>query len=358
MKIVFRVDASIEMGTGHVMRCRTLASELRKRGAHIQFITRAHSGNLGDLLLNDGYAVTLLPEPKTVSGKNIDYSDWLGESQQEDARQTILALGNQRADWLIVDHYGIDRVWEERLRPYTRKLMAIDDLANRLHACNLLLDQNYSILGQTRYDSLVDVDCLMLLGPRYALLRPEYKQYRDKMGPRNGKINSILIFMGGSDNSNITGKVLDALSVEQLKHLKVEVVIGSNFIHKIQVIKQANQRPNTCTHEARPHLADLMADADLAIGAGGATTWERLCMGLPSLVMSLADNQVAACQALASSGFIFYLGDGHILTPLQIESALLEALSKSEQLLNSASNNMKLVQGLGTFEIVDILIKN
>jgi len=355
MKIVFRVDASIAIGTGHVMRCRTLATALKKDGANIQFITRAHPGHLGDMLACDGFAVTLLRQPACIENKGNDYAAWLGVSQQEDADQTIVALENQQCDWLIVDHYGLDRVWEAQLQSHTRKLMVIDDLANRPHECDILLDQNYVVAGQERYLPLVPAHCQLLLGPRYTLLRPEYAQHRETMAPRTGDIRRLLVFMGGADNANTTGKVLAALSTVQLEHLEVDVVIGPSFIHKNKVTEQANTRPNTHIHGLRPHLADLMAKADLAVGAGGGTTWERLCMGLPSLVLSVAENQVPACEALASSGLIRYLGDAHKLDIAAIESALLEALAAAGQLHALTASYKTLVDGWGADRVAEVI---
>lgn len=355
MNIVFRVDASIKMGTGHVMRCRTLATALTKRGAQIQFITRSHPGHLGDMLARDGFSVTLLPQPAGIENQEDDYAALLGVSQQEDASQTIAAFENQQCDWLIVDHYGLDRVWETQVKSHVHKLMVIDDLANRPHDCDVLLDQNYAVASQERYRSLVPTHCQLLLGPRYALLRPEYVQYRDALTQHTDDVKRILVYMGGADNANITGKVLAALSADQLAHLEVDVVIGPNFIHKAGVTEQASARPNTHVYGPRPHLADLMARADLAIGAGGATTWERLCMGLPSLVLSLAENQVPACEALSSSGLIRYMGGVHDLDVAAIEAALLEALAVVRQLRAVAINNQILVDGRGVDRVAEAL---
>ncbi len=356
MNIVFRVDASITIGIGHVMRCRTLAAVLKKHGASIQFITRAHPGNLGDMLTGDGFTVTLLPQPASIGNKEDGYAAWLGVSQQDDAEQTIAVLKNQQCDWLIVDHYGLDRVWEAQLQSYTGKLMVIDDLANRPHECDMLLDQNYAVGSEERYLAWVPEHCPLLLGPRYALLRPEYAQYRETMAPRTGAIKRLMVFMGGADNANITGKVLAALSTDQLKHLEADVVIGASFIHKAEVTAQASARPNTHIHGPRPHLADLMAEADLAVGAGGGTTWERLCMGLPSLVLSIAENQVPACEALASSGLIRYLGDAHKLDAAAIESSLLEALALPDQLHALVTGNQAIVDGRGADRVAEALI--
>lgn len=355
MKIVFRVDASIAMGTGHVMRCRTLATALKKDGANIQFITRAHPGHLGEMLAHDGFSVMLLPQPACIENNRNDYAAWLGVSQQEDANQTIVALENQQCDWLIVDHYGLDRAWEAQVQSHTRKLMVIDDLANRPHECDMLLDQNYVVTSQERYLAWVPAHCQLLLGPRYALLRPEYALCRETMEPRTRDIKRLLVFMGGADNANITGKILAALSEAQLAHLEVDVVIGHGFIHKAEVAEQASARPNTHIHGSRPHLADLMAKADLAVGAGGGTTWERLFMGLPSLVLSIAENQVPACEALASSGLIRYLGDAHKIDVAAIKSALIESLAVAGSLRALETSNQTLVDGRGVSRVVEAL---
>ena len=355
LRITFRVDASLLIGTGHVMRCRTLATAFKKKGADIQFISRAHSGHLGDVLARENFEVTLLPVLAEVEGKENNYTDWLGVSQQEDADQTIVALQNQPCDWIIVDHYGLDGFWETRLQAHTKKMMVIDDLANRPHQCDILLDQNYAEINQARYQSLVPVHCRLLLGPRYALLRPEYLQCRETSSPRSGNVQRVLVFMGGGDNDNITGKVLDALSASSFAHLQVDVVIGPNFVHKEQINKQASMSPNTRVYGPRLHLADLMEKADCAIGAGGGTTWERLCLGLPSMVFSIAENQVPACEALASSKFIWYLGDGRKLSVATIESALFDALEEIQQSCDLENNYKALVDGRGTDRIVEAL---
>ena len=356
MRVVVRADASVAMGTGHVMRCRTLANALNKRGARIHFITRAHSGHLGDMLARDGFEVTLLPQPKAEEENRCDdYGAWLGVTQHEDSDQTIAAIDNQECAWLIVDHYGLDEMWEARLRPHTHKLMVIDDLANRQHDCDVLLDQNYAEGSQERYQAWVSAQCQLLLGPRYALLRPEYADYRETLPSRTGSIRRVMIFMGGADKANITGKVLAALSGDRLAHLDVDVVIGPNFIHKDEVVTQATSRPNTNIHTDRPHLADLMAKADLAIGAGGATTWERMCLGLPSVVMSIAENQVPACEALDSSGLIRYLGAAIHLDAAAVEAAMIEAIADPEKLRTLAAKTQSLVDGKGAERVAEVL---
>lgn len=356
MRVVFRVDASVAIGIGHVMRCRTLAVALKERGAHIQFITRAHLGHLGDMLASAGFVVTLLPPPVDIMSGSNDYAVWLGVSQQEDANQTIAALKDQPCDWVIVDHYGLDKFWESQVQLHTHKIMVIDDLANRPHDCDVLLDQNFALTYLQRYQNWVPAHCQLLLGPRYAMLRPEYIQHRRSMSPRSSAIFRVLVFLGGADNANNTSKIILALSADPLMHLEVDIVIGPNYIHKAEVIKHSKARENTHVYTMRPHLADLMVHADIAIGAGGATTWERFCMGLPSLVISTAENQVQICEDLASLGLIRYLGDANQINVSEIRSALLEEVSSARQLRDVSASNQALVDGLGVNRIVEIII--
>lgn len=355
MKVVIRVDASIAIGTGHVIRCRTLATALANAGAVIQFITRAHSGHIADSLSQEGFNVTLLPHPDSEAKCDDSYSDWLGVSQHEDADQTILALGKQGCDLLIVDHYGICRVWEEQLKSHARQILVIDDLANREHLCDFLLDQNFVLNVNDRYRDLVPTYCKLLIGTRYALLRPEYAEQLQLMPPRRTDVNRILVYMGGSDQYNITGKILEALSAKVFINLYVDIVIGQNYLFQNELIQKSKARPNTIVHRSQPHLADLMAKADFAIGAGGATSWERLCLGLPSLVISTADNQIPSCLALEAADSIFYLGANPEITVASIESSLSEALASPKRLQIVSSGFKIQVDGLGVDRVLEVL---
>ena len=173
MNVAFRVDASEKIGTGNLMRCLTLAEALRNEGARVQFFCRRHPGNLIEFLKLRSMPVTALPAPeKSNAISDYDgYASWLGVSQEEDAEQVINLLAGIQPQWLVVDHYGIDETWEQRLLPHAHQIMVIDDLANRRHKCSLLLDQNYT--STARYRSLIPNDCKVMLGPKFAMLRPQ-----------------------------------------------------------------------------------------------------------------------------------------------------------------------------------------
>ena len=356
MIIIFRVDASVHMGTGHLMRCLTVAEALRKRGAQIRFVCRDHTGNLITLLQQKAMPVTVLPAPMikdTTLGE--DYAAWLGVTQAGDAEQTIAALDGDTPDWLVVDHYGLDVEWEQRLRPYVSNLMVIDDLANRPHDCDVLLDQNYTTEGERRYVGLLPNACKLLAGPRYALLRPEYATYRKTMRTRDGQVKRVLVFLGGTDPQNLTRIALEALSHPELMHLEVDVVVGANNPHRKSIEQQVLHRPLTTLHEPRPHLADLMARADLAIGAGGATTWERMCLGLPTVVISFAENQRSASEMLAKEKLIHYAGYFPDIKMDHLTQLLKQLGHGSEKIIDLSIQNQLLVDGHGALRLVEVL---
>jgi UDP-2,4-diacetamido-2,4,6-trideoxy-beta-L-altropyranose hydrolase len=356
MKVVFRVDASARMGSGHLMRCLTLAEVLRERGIQTHFICRDHIGNLIALLQQKAMPVTVLP-PEAVKDTPYgeDYAVWLGVTQAEDAEQTIKALNGEKPDWLVVDHYGLDIGWEKRLHPHVGKLLVIDDLANPRHDCNLLLNQNYSDVGEERYRGLLPENCRLLLGPRYALLGPEYAANRRTLRSRDGVVRRVLVFFGGSDLHNMTRLALEGLSAPEFQHLEVDVVVGANNPHRVALEEQVLSRPLTNLYGSRPHLADLMAHADLAIGAGGGTTWERMCLGLPSLVISIADNQRLACEALAQAGLVQYIGGFREARTTDLVDALKGWIKDRERLLACSTQNQFLVDGLGALRLAEVL---
>lgn len=358
MTITIRVDASAAIGTGHLVRCRTLGRALQAQGASVQFISRAHPGHGLDALRAEGFAVAALPAPDTASLETLgeDYVRWLGVPPEQDAEETMAALEGD-PDWLVVDHYGLDAEWEQRLRPHVGHILAIDDLANRIHDCDALLDQNYSTTPETRYADLLPPDTTRLLGPTYALLRPEYAEQRQRRRPHSGAMERIFVFFGGTDPDNLTGRALSALSDPVFTDVAVDVVVGPNNPHRGELEAQAKARSGITLHPPRPHLADLMAAADLAIGAGGTTTWERFCLGLPALVVSVAENQRPACEALAADDLLVYLGHDDQVTASSLREALQDLRGDPERLRHLADAGRQTVDGGGTQRVVEYLMQ-
>jgi len=312
LTVAFRVDASLQMGTGHVMRCLTLAEALKQDGGDCQFICREHPGNLIEHIRSKGFQVHVLP----LSGSNLSssafkieelqlaHAAWLGATHQEDAAQSTAILSELKPDWLIVDHYALDARWEVTLKPYYQKLMVIDDLADRAHRCDLLLDQTFGRDAKD-YAAWTPDSCTLLCGSQYSLLRPEFAALRSYSLERrkNPQLQHLLITMGGVDKDNATGQILQALKNAELpSSCQISVVMGSTAPWLAEVRQLAEQMPwQTTVKVGISDMAQLMADSDLAIGAAGATSWERCCLGLPTVMLVLADNQKMAAGILDSA---------------------------------------------------------
>jgi UDP-2,4-diacetamido-2,4,6-trideoxy-beta-L-altropyranose hydrolase len=292
-----------------------------------------------------------------VSGSRLPHASWLGCGWEQDAMQTLAALQSIKPDMLVVDHYAIDTHWEAVLQPHVRWMMVIDDLADRKHMCDFLLDQNWfgdNMSG--RYKNLVSVQCVTMLGPRYALLMPEYAMLRKHMSPRDGEVRRVLVFMGGGDPNNQTQKVIDALSRPQFAHLLVDVVIGINHPDRNGIINSAAARPGTRVHSGLPSLAGWMARADLMISAGGSTSWERMCLGLPAIVIGIADNQMLTNNAMHVAGYIDFLGESAQVNIEMIVDALQRCVNDPERLMQMSRKCQDLVSGTGPEQVCDLVL--
>lgn len=360
MQVVFRTDASIAMGTGHVMRCLTLADMLRERGAHCRFVSRAHPGHLARYIRERGHGLELLSSAgDTAAAKDEllpQHAAWLGATWQADADQTLAALGSTMADWLIVDHYALDARWERATRHACRNLMAIDDLADRPHECSVLLDQNLDRKADD-YAPRVPSGCRLLTGPRYALLRPEFAAHRRHCLDRRGArvLRHLLIAMGGMDAENVTTTVLDALTATALPaDCRISVVMGAQapWLDTVRARASAMQRPTEVLIGVR-NMAQLMCDSDLAIGATGGTAWERCCLGLPTVAIVLAVNQRGAAMALERSGAVLRceLGAGFQGELRQIVATA----CRPEVLRRLALAASMITDGMGAARVADVL---
>jgi UDP-2,4-diacetamido-2,4,6-trideoxy-beta-L-altropyranose hydrolase len=359
MQVTFRVDASIQIGTGHVMRCLTLADALRERGVRCTFICRPQSGHLLDMITQRGHHAVALPHDGTTTHHmpaDLAHAAWLGTDWQTDAQQTSEALGNDIVDWLVVDHYALDHRWEQALRPHCQNLMVIDDLADRTHDCDVLLDQN---LGRSiqDYGGLLKPHTATYVGPQYALLRPEFAQLRSQSLARRvePKLKHLLITMGGVDKDNVTCQVLKALTACHLpKDLRITVVMGPHAPCLADVQQQAAQMPwPTQVLVGVSAMAQLMAVSDLCIGAAGGTSWERCCMGLPTLLLVLADNQLPGAKALEKAGAALAVGNAQNVS--QVFEKHIQS-GANLQLKNWALAAAAVSDGLGVQRIVDAML--
>ncbi|MNI09630.1 UDP-2,4-diacetamido-2,4,6-trideoxy-beta-L-altropyranose hydrolase [compost metagenome] len=346
MNIIFRVDSSYEMGTGHVMRCLTLADELTKERAKVSFICRDLPGNLTNYITDRGYPVFLLPFH--IKGD----SSWLQVDFQTDAMETAqILMESPPVDCLIIDHYGIDQRWEKLIEKKVTKIVVIDDLADRPHQCSILLDPNCSY-AEDRYQDLVPKGCVKLVGTRYAILRPEFRTVKKQLADRDGRINRILVFFGGTDPTNETLKTLQALSDFHFSSLHIDVVVGEMNKNKDVIQQICNHMPNVIFHCQIDYMAELMRKADFSIGAGGSSTWERCYLGLPSLSIVTADNQREITKLVHDQGAACCLGVSADVTTKRIEDGINSMLA-NPSLVKKMS--LKALQLMGEDKFNDVI---
>jgi len=335
MNVVFRADSSTQMGAGHLMRCLTLAGELQKKNHTITFICRELEGNIINLI---DFKVIRLMGIGHVQADHL-YLGLLGVTQECDAEQVIEVMP-ENTDLLFVDNYALDEIWHKKLRKYTDKIIVVDDLANKNFDCDVLLNQNLGV-SKEDYKNRVPKGCKLLLGCKYALLRPEFALLRQKsLEKRNStkEIKQILISLGGGDLNNVTFDILKELD----STLKIVVVLGNASPHKMMILNYSKNKNIEVIIDAT-NMAELMFNADLAIGAGGSTSWERCCLGLPTLMYVIAENQTMVAEHLEGLGAVI------IVKNLKKDvSNLVNNIKKWKTMVN---RSQKICDGLGTMRI-------
>jgi len=346
VNIVIRADASVTIGNGHIMRCLTLADALQNRGAEVQFICRAHEGHLADFIRWKKYGCVLL-NPTSI-----------GTSWRYDAEETVNILNQgKQPDWLIVDHYSLNWRWESAMRPHVGKIMVINGQTQCKHDCDLFLHQT-PMPSNENYRRLAPASCRFLSGVDFVLLRPEFSELRPKIlacRKCTTDIRRLLVTFGGTDPNNLTGKILRYLAAADLpSELKVDVVIGATSTHlsDIQMAARETSVP-TQVFVAANNMAEHMARADLAIGAGGMTAWERCCMGLPSIIIVAAENQRASADALEREGVCLSIRSEYLAG--SFHTVLQRALHDRTWHERAISRSVRMVDGLGATRVADAI---
>ncbi len=333
MKVVIRVDASIELGSGHVMRCLTLAEELQNLQYTVEFICRKSKGSMEQFIQSKGFKVHLLPEVKFSLWK------WTRNNWKIDAQDCRNYLMNKRVDLLIVDHYAIDIKWETVMRSITNKIMVIDDLANRVHDCDILLDHNAYKDKDNRYKNLIYSKSTYLLGPQFALLRKEFF-HKEKTLIKN----RILITFGGSDPTNETLKVLDIISNLPKKN-KIRVVVGGSNPNKKEVYEYIKKYSNMTFLFNIDNMAEEINKCRFVIGAGGVSALERVALNTPALVIGVASNQIEIAKNLDEQGAIKYIGFHNQQYKDKLLKYTNELLCDKSQLINQMIESTKKIIG-------------
>ena len=346
------------------MRCLTLADALASQSQSIEviFICRFLPDQLNEYIVSRGYQRYFLVEHEASHGYDedalpLEHADWLGISQTRDADECITAIEGLNIDWLVVDHYALDFRWESRLQLQVGKILVIDDLADRRHDCDVLLDQNYYVGMEKRYETLVPDYCISLLGPDIALLREEFLESRKKAKLRDHGVNSILVLLGGVDKDNFTLEVINTLSSLTAYDYDVEVIIGGAHPALQEVQSACDRNSYTCYVQA-DNVHELMLKADLSIGAAGSTSWERCCLGLPSICLTLAKNQEAIAEGLEYKGVALNLSANKDDLFEKLSSSIVKLILAPDCLKDMSQKAFNLVDGFGAQKVVGTMMDN
>lgn len=335
--IVFRADASSDIGYGHVVRCISLADELRRHGSEICFICRESPRISINLIQCNGFPVYCIPE---------------GLSAEQDAEFTcnVITENVGYPEYVIVDHYELGMTWEERIRSCSRNLVVIDDYVREHKACDVVINQNYGVSPE-RYRDVTPKDCKRLTGTAYVLLRREFREIRDNIRRIKRSVRRAFIFFGGSDPSNETRKAIEAMRpISKLGVSSIVLVGGLNSSAK-RIRALCESLEDITLHEHRFDIAHIMAEADIAIAGGGVNTWERCCVGLPSIVITQADNQRRHVKQLADDGIVIHAGWHEDVTSSYLSDIIGDVISDEQRLYDMSVDGMKIVDGNGAKRI-------
>lgn len=358
VSIAFRVDASIDIGAGHVIRCLALAESLRLRGAFCVFICRAHPGHLIDRIRDRGFAVESLPyrDPAHLprDPQVRQYKDWLGCGWHEDLTDTQDVVRSLLPAWLVVDHYAIDSRWEQGIRSLGPKLLVIDDLTDRRHDCDVLLNQNLGARLED-YAELLHKSTRLLIGPRFALVRPEFTARRPPASGRRPQ-NRWLACVGGTDPHRILEKILAAWEQLPQDRPELDVAVGNQTPNLDVLVGKIARMSGVRLHAPAGQIADLMAGADFLLCAGGTINWERCCLGVPAIMGMIALNQRTVLSELVRARTAIGVGAWQEVTAARLAELIRRVLAKSRLARSLGLRAYKAVDGLGTRRVSSVLL--
>ena len=383
MNILFRVDSSFIIGTGHIMRCCNLALQLKNSGHNIIFISQSFPGNIIPKLLPH-FPVLAIPH-SFDHNPTLNTNTWLGDTIDNDIDKCYHALinssdktFNKTFDLLIIDHYAIDSSWELAIKQKLniKAILVIDDLHNRSHICDYLLDHSYRTSNP--YLTLTPSHTKFLLGPSFCLLNPifsQIKQLKDNINKTydeinneiNNKINDkkiikINISFGGGDLHDLTYTIVETIiNCEQIyikNDIQYDIVIGNLYINKNKLQTIINNHPNFHLYSdiSYDQLGNLLLNTDLSIGAGGTSVYERCCLGIPSIIITVADNQICNATNLYDYGVITYLGHHDKWNKNDLISTINNYLNPNNNLLYQQSILCNLlVDGNGCHNVINAI---
>lgn len=359
MKVLFRADASNSIGTGHLIRCRSLARALRSLGADVRFCGRVQEGHFLTAFQEEFYTYIIdTPLELSIDPQN---EIWLPTTEEKDAyltKQIINSCSDWHPDWIFVDHYGLSSSWHQAIRAsWPDTLIAgADDLANRSLDLDLLVDHNYfcgSLSDRYENKLSLDRDTALCLGPKFALIDPLHSQIAKSLPPRTS-IFRILISLGGAGDLHLLENILLALGDLNDRKFQIYLVNGG-FSQSTSRLSGLCDSLDIVIFNSLESLAPLMSSCDICIGAGGTSTWERLCLGLPTITYSLAENQSAYSDALHADNYILYLGSSKSFDRTILTKSLESLFDNAHLLKELSSKGMDLVDGLGCLRIAHLM---
>lgn len=346
MRVLFRVDASVVIGIGHVMRCLTLAKALQARGAQVVFVCRELDGHQIDCIQRD---FTVLRLPAAYQGETSALTPESSVSEEADFTAVLAMVGTLHFDWCVLDHYGLGLGWQQQVMQVCSRLLVIDDLPSRHKDCDLLLDQNLLSEPSGAYPGR---STRRLFGPSYSLLRDEFLSYRALPRPQQEGLPKLLVFFGGGASAL---ELLRVLPVLLPLPVRLDIVISSATPERATLERMLEGQQHASLHVDTEQMAKLLHAADLYVGAGGTVTWERACLGLPGVVAALSFNQQAISSACAEWGMQDYLGLSSTVQPIDWQLTVSQLLAQPERLERMRQRALALVDGRGVGRVVEAM---
>lgn len=348
MRVLIRADASPTIGSGHIARCLTLAGVLREQGSHVAFACRQLPGHRLDALSAEGFETFALPEFYPDEDPQQAIESMLPWQADIDALDLLLE-DHAEFDWIIVDHYGLDHHWQTAARRWAPRIAAVDDLATRRYSVDLLLNQNLSGLSDN-YTPLLPEGCRTLLGPRYAMLREEFDCPAIDIKP---EARRVLVNFGGFDAAMQTHHAMLALA--DFTELEVDFVAGVDNPAWAQMQALAQTRPNWRLHSFVSDFHQRMTEADLFIGAGGGTSWERAALGLPTICIAVSNNQQVNGEVMAAAGAHVFMGAREQVSVTQLRDAIGFVAGNVYLRQSLAERSRQMVDGRGALRVAAAL---
>jgi UDP-2,4-diacetamido-2,4,6-trideoxy-beta-L-altropyranose hydrolase len=331
-RVVIRADSSDIIGSGHIQRCLVIARGLRKKGWDVSFICRDFKNSLISVIQENKFPVHILNVQKEHD-HHLEHSQWLGATQEKDAEETLTFLKDSRL--LIVDHYGIDKKWEIAIRKnFGGKILVIDDLANRKHDCDYLVDTNYRENAKLEYEKILSIGCKCFFGPSYAILNEKIRE----LAAITSKEFDVFIYFGSMDLHRSTVKALENYNTKL--SLKIVALTSENAPSCSEIEKLCKEK-GLIFSKSSSHYAELLASSKICLGAGGVSLWERFFLGIPNFVAAVATNQLPACMALSQKNYIRFIGNSWEMSPLDWQNTWNEVSVAIKEKNPELSNTIK-----------------